>query len=105
MYRIGNFARLGRMSVRTLRYYDEIGLLKPIEVDDFTGYRYYAEEQLPKLKYISALKAAGLSLDDITTLIGGTVTRYQVRNILVLKESELKQRLKEKKKRLEILLR
>ena len=38
---IGDFSKLSQVSVKTLRYYDEIGLLKPIEIDRFTGYRYY----------------------------------------------------------------
>jgi AICAR transformylase/IMP cyclohydrolase PurH len=108
VYRIGDFARLGRMSVRTLRYYDEIGLFKPVEVDDSTGYRYYLVDQLSTLRYISAFKEAGLSLEDIAVLIGGKVTRNRIRSILLQKKGELKLRLKEEKKhleRLEILLR
>ena len=46
MIRIGDFSKLSRVSVKTLRYYDEMGLLKPIEVDAFTGYRLYEYSQL-----------------------------------------------------------
>ena len=49
MLKIGDFAKLSRMSVKTLRYYDEMGLLKPAQVDRFTGYRYYSFDQLPRL--------------------------------------------------------
>jgi DNA-binding transcriptional MerR regulator len=59
MLRIGDFSRLSRVSVKALRYYDEIGLLKPVEVDRFTGYRYYSAEQLPRLNRIVALKDPG----------------------------------------------
>jgi len=45
MLKIGDFSRLSRVSVKALRYYDEIGLLKPVEVDRFTGYRYYSADQ------------------------------------------------------------
>src|SRR5580658_83750 len=46
MYSIGEFSRLGGVSIRTLRYYEEIGLLHPAEVDTATGYRRYAARQL-----------------------------------------------------------
>ena len=44
---IGEFARLTRLSVKTLRHYHDIGLLVPIEVDPHTGYRRYATDKLP----------------------------------------------------------
>ncbi len=46
MLKIGEFSKLSRVSIRMLRHYDDIGLLKPAEIDNFTGYRYYREEQL-----------------------------------------------------------
>ena len=46
MLKIGEFSKLTQVSVRMLRHYDEIGLLKPAEIDCFTDYRYYKEEQL-----------------------------------------------------------
>ena len=46
MLKIGDFSKLSRVSIRMLRHYDDIGLLKPAEIDEFTGYRYYQEEQL-----------------------------------------------------------
>ncbi len=49
MITIGDFARLGRVSVRMLRHYDTIGLLRPEHVDPHTGYRYYRPEQLRRL--------------------------------------------------------
>ena len=48
MLKIGEFSKLSRVSVRMLRHYDEIGLLKPAEIDRFTDYRYYREDQLPR---------------------------------------------------------
>jgi len=41
MIKIGEFSKLVQLPVATLRYYDQVGLLKPVEVDRFTGYRYY----------------------------------------------------------------
>ena len=46
MLKIGDFSKLSRVSIRMLRHYDDIGLLKPAEIDEFTGYRYYHEQQL-----------------------------------------------------------
>ena len=56
MLKIGEFSKLSRVSVRMLRHYDEIGLLKPAEIDRFTEYRYYREDQLPTACRIAALK-------------------------------------------------
>ena len=67
-YKIGEFSRLGRVSVRTLRHYEKIGLLKPGIVDMFTGYRYYSPDQLQKLLSIVQLKQLGFSLAEITEL-------------------------------------
>jgi effector-binding domain-containing protein len=101
MIRIGDFSRIGRISVKALRYYDEIGLLKPVSVDQFTGYRYYSADQLPKLNYIGALKDMGLSLEEIATLINNSLTPQQMRDIFILKKGELRQRLSEEQRRLE----
>ena len=62
MLKIGEFSKLSRISVRMLRHYDEIGLLKPAEIDRFTDYRYYREDQLPMAGRIAALKDMGFSL-------------------------------------------
>ncbi|NTV37988.1 MAG: MerR family transcriptional regulator, partial [Anaerolineales bacterium] len=69
MIRIGDFSKLSRVSVKTLRYYDEVGLLKPVEVDRFTGYRLYEYSQLSVLNRILALKELGFSLEEIGRLL------------------------------------
>ena len=65
LFKIGEFSKMSGFSVKTLRYYDDIDLFKPIEVDLFTGYRYYKEEQLKDLKLIETLKNIGFSLEEI----------------------------------------
>ena len=65
MLKIGDFAMLSKISINMLRHYDEINLLKPANIDDFTGYRYYEEEQLLIANRIQSLKAMGLSLSMI----------------------------------------
>ena len=62
MFNIGDFARHGRVSVRMLRHYDAIGLLLPAHVDQVTGYRSYAAQQLSRLNRIVALKDLGFTL-------------------------------------------
>ena len=83
MFKIGDFSRLSFVTVKTLHYYDAIGLLKPVKVDRFTGYRYYSADQLPRLNYIRNLKSLGLSLEQITTLINDSFSPSQMRNILI----------------------
>ena len=66
--KIGEFSRLGRVTVRALRHYEEIGLLKPSIIDRDTGYRYYAVSQLQKIQSITTLKGLGYSLEEILDL-------------------------------------
>ena len=69
MYQIGEFSKICQVSVKTLRHYDRIGLLKPVEVDRFTGYRYYDRSQLERMLLIRRLKRYGFSLDEVQTLL------------------------------------
>jgi len=66
---IGEFASLCGTKISVLRHYDKEGLLSPDYVDRFTGYRYYAKEQIPVFFRITALKKAGFSLPEIRTLL------------------------------------
>ena len=101
MIRIGDFSKLSRVSVKTLRFYDEMGLLKPIEVDRFTGYRYYEFDQLPRLYRILALKDLGFSLEEIGRLLEGDLSAEQMRGMLKLRQAEIRQRVEEEAGRLE----
>lgn len=65
IYKIGDFSNLVSISVRTLRYYDEIGLLKPEIVDKFTSYRYYTEDNVVEAQFITLLKEVGFTLQEI----------------------------------------
>lgn len=69
LLKIGDFSKLSRISVRMLRHYDEIGLLRPAYVDQFTDYRYYDERQLPTVGRITALKDMGFRLVEIGHLL------------------------------------
>lgn len=65
MYKIGEFSKMVNMSVRTLRYYDEINILKPGYVDNFSNYRYYTEENISEANLITILRSVGFSLEEI----------------------------------------
>ena len=100
MIKIGEFARLGQVSVVTLRHYDELGLLNPASVDPFTGYRYYTVGQLPQLNRILALKDLGFSLEQIMSALADGLTPDQLRGMLKLKRAEVEQRVAEEQERL-----
>ncbi len=100
MLRIGDFSKLGLVSTKTLRYYDELGLLKPIQVDECTGYRYYSISQLARLHRILALKDMGLALDQIARLLDQELTPEQIRGMLRLQQLELEAGLVEGERRL-----
>jgi DNA-binding transcriptional MerR regulator len=100
MLRIGDFARLSRVPVKTLRYYDDLGLFTPQRVDRATGYRYYAVEQLPRLNRLLALRDLGFSLEQIGTVLSDGITLEQLRGMLVLKRAAAEQRLEEERDRL-----
>lgn len=65
LFRIGEMAKLFGMNIRTLRYYDEAGLLHPVRVDPETNYRYYSVEQFEQLNTIRYLRTQGVGLEDI----------------------------------------
>ena len=100
MFRIGDFSKLSQVSVRALRYYEEVGLLKPVEVDRFTGYRYYAVDQLPRLNRILALKDLGFSLEQIAQMLDEGLPPAQLRGMLRLKRAEIRQQVDEERARL-----
>jgi DNA-binding transcriptional MerR regulator len=92
MFGIGEFARLGTVSVRTLRHYEEIGLLCPARVDPETGYRCYSPAQLEQLNRIIALKELGFSLAQAKQLLTG-ITLQELRGMLMLRRAQLEQEL------------
>ena len=99
MFSIGEFARLGGVSVRTLRHYDEIGLLPPATVDPDTGYRGYLAPQLTQLNRIMALKELGLSLTQTRRLLDG-ITVEELGGMLIMRRAQLEHELDQHKKQL-----
>jgi DNA-binding transcriptional MerR regulator len=100
MFKIGDFSKLSQVSVKTLRYYDEIGLLRPSEIDRFTGYRYYTASQLSRLNRILLLKDLGLSLDQIGRLLESDLPPAQLRGMLKLRQAEIERSIEEEEARL-----
>ena len=71
VFPIGQFSRLGGISAKQLRAYDEIALFRPVWVDPSSGYRYYSPAQLPELRRILALRQLGMPLDEIGEVARG----------------------------------
>src|SRR5690349_16822422 len=69
MLKIGEFARLSQVSIKTLRHYDALGLLRPSQVDEENGYRLYEMRQLAAMMRIQALKDCGCTLEEIAHLL------------------------------------
>ena len=89
MLKIGDFSKLSRVSIRMLRHYDEIGLLKPVWIDPESGYRYYAPEQLPIAGRINALKDMGFGLAAIAEILPCYEDRDALQRHLRCKQAEL----------------
>ncbi len=89
MLKIGEFSKLSRVSVRMLRHYDEIGLLKPAEIDRFTDNRYYREDQIPAAGRIAALKDMGFSLADIVRILEVYDDREKLEKFFAARQEEL----------------
>ena len=91
MLKIGDFSRLANTSVRILRYYDEINLLKPKAVDSNTGYRYYEVNQLDVINRISYYKDLGISLSVIKEILQSKDNVQIIRQHISNRINELKE--------------
>lgn len=89
MLKIGDFSKLSRISIRMLRYYDELGLLAPKSTDDFTSYRYYAEEQLTIAGRIVALRDMGFGLATIGEILHSYDNPQALAAFLAVKQAEV----------------
>jgi len=100
MFRIGEFSKFSRVSVRMLRHYDQLGLLKPSHIDSVTNYRYYLADQLPRLNRILALRDLGFSLEQILGMLDEELSSEQLLGMLKLKRAEIEQQVQEEQWRL-----
>lgn len=85
LYKIGMFSQMNRVTVKALRHYDDIDLLKPAYIDKYSGYRYYTSSQLPVLHQILALRQMGFTLDEIKMVQNG----ISEKELLLKKKKEL----------------
>ncbi|WP_280301045.1 MerR family transcriptional regulator [Nocardia neocaledoniensis] len=93
MFSIGDFARHGQVSVRMLRHYDAVGLLRPARVDAATGYRFYTAAQLARLNRLVALKELGFTLEQVSRMLDPGPGPEELRGMLTLRRAELAQRI------------
>lgn len=100
MFKIGEFSKLSRVSVRMLRHYDQLGLLKPVQTDSFTNYRYYRADQLPRLNRILALRDLGFSLEQIAGMLDEELSSEQMLGMFKLKRAEIEQQMQHEQMRL-----
>jgi DNA-binding transcriptional MerR regulator len=100
MFLIGEFSRIARVSARLLRYYDQLGLLRPEHVDRDTGYRYYRASQLPDLNRILVLKELGFTLEEIARVVAERIGAAELRGMLVARRTEIARQMEVEAERL-----
>ena len=81
MFKIGEFSKLTQVTVRMLRYYDEMGLLKPAKIDSLTGYRMYASEQIPVLNKIVYLRDSGFNVAEIAVILNNNHDSFVIEQL------------------------
>lgn len=98
MLSIGEFSKICQVSAKTLRYYAEIGLILPDEINPENGYRYYSIKQLKRMLFINRLKAYNFSLDEIKAILDAKEQgEEKLYAELIRKEKELKKLMQEVK--------
>jgi DNA-binding transcriptional MerR regulator len=94
MYKIGEFSKLVDISIKTLRYYDELKILSPKIIDNYTGYRYYNDDSILECELIKLLKSVGFTLDEIKAYKDNVNS-----DILITKQKEVQDEIDFLKKR------
>lgn len=89
MLKIGDFSKVGKVSIRMLRHYDQIGIFKPAQIDEQTGYRSYSIDQLPRLNRIKFLKDLGFSLQEVMELVDEQISIDEMKRMLQKKQYDL----------------
>jgi DNA-binding transcriptional MerR regulator len=103
VFKIGDFSRIARVSARQLRFYDEIGLLKPAQADPFTGYRFYTAAQLAQLNRILVLKELGFPLEEIGRIVNDNPSASDLRAMLLLRRNDAERALAAETERLRLI--
>ena len=100
MFRIGEFSKLTQVAIRMLRYYDEAGLLKPAEIDSWTGYRLYSADQIARLNQIVFLRDSGFQVAEIENLLNNWSPDFIMAQ-LEYKKKEIEKNIQEDQKKLD----
>ena len=100
MFRIRDFSRFTRVSVRMLRHYDRLGLLEPAWVDPRSRYRWYSAGQLPRLQRILALRDLGFSLEHVAEILEGDPRGRAFSRVLERRKLELEREVDEQRRRI-----
>jgi DNA-binding transcriptional MerR regulator len=103
MLKIGEFAKLSRVSIKTLRYYDKIGLVRPDVVDINSGYRFYTEAQLLTIKRINIFKEQGFTLGQISLFLEEDISQAGVKSLVAEKQAELRRLIQESENQLDAI--
>lgn len=104
MLSIGEFSNICKVSTKTLRYYAEIGLILPVEINPENGYRYYSVEQLETMLFINRLKSYNFSLEEIKTILKSEeLLDEKLYLALIKKKKEIEKQVQELKKTLDQL--
>ncbi|UUZ79141.1 MerR family transcriptional regulator [Paenibacillus sp. P26] len=100
MFKISEFSKLSQVPAKTLRFYDQLDLLKPAYTDGQSGYRYYTSDQLLRLHRILAFKDLGFTLEQIKQLLQENVSPAEIRGMFRLKQAEVQSLIQSEKERL-----
>jgi DNA-binding transcriptional MerR regulator len=101
MLKIGELAGFCGVPVKTLRYYNEIDLLRPCYIDPLTKYRFYSEEQLERLVLILDLKDVGFTLSEISLFLENSNSTEKLIDLLRYKTVEIEENIKREELKLE----
>ena len=98
MYKIGEFSKIVNIPIRTLRFYDDCGVLQPDDIDRYTGYRYYTDENVVECELVKLLKSVNFTLEEIA-LVKDNIDE----TIIEQKQEEIKQEIRKMEKKVEML--
>ena len=98
MFKIGDFSKFSRVSVRMLRYYDENDILKPEVVDEFTGYRYYSASQIKKINLIITLRDFGFNVLEIGEYISSDKGKREI--MLQIRQAQIESSIEDENQKL-----
>ena len=87
LMRIGEIAGFFNVSVKAIRIYEKMGIIKPFKIDEKTGYRYYSADQVKQLDALLELKELGFTLSEIKKLMDGDMTNEKFMEALVYKKA------------------